>query len=641
MFTPEGRLDTARFSRGLQTSLSEFYAVLTACTETYNEKIKPSHFLMAMTKIDKSLTQKAFLGQGLEPEIVAAGLQDEITVPDGEVPLNLDLTRDFFSSEALAMLEELENLANGGGLTEPDESTLLFFVLRHLEPGVREELFDGIIDLDAVIRALEPSAPKPEIALFSPDTATIIEEAFDDRGRLFLQALREVTTKTGYTLIRPEHVGLALLGLEDGVSQKGLLIQLKDPKRIYQEVMHAIQQATTPDTEVLTLDKAAMYRPVLRILTLAAEISQDDGRLVVGESQLLRALLSEGQEGLFGNILRQFGVNFSQLVNYAAANPESKVTIKKPVQNPWEELKSRFGELESFLKSRIIGQEQAIQVLIVNLVQAIFGPRIKADQPVGVLFFAGPTGVGKTEIARVLAEFVFGSPETLVRIDMSEYMQSHSDARLTGPPPGYVGHEEGGQLSNKILENPFAIILFDEVEKAHSSIFNIFLQIFSAARLTDGKGREVKFHNTLIIATSNVGAQQAEMVGEPARRQAIYEQAFIDTFTPEIRNRFSHVVYFNSLPKEACRQILSLNINQLIKAYDEQKKISVSFSEEILEFLLDKGFDPEMGARPLARTIENLVNAKLSMEIAYGRIKEGDPVHFDVTGEKVVCEPRP
>lgn len=239
----------------------------------------------------------------------------------------------------------------------------------------------------------------------------------------------------------------------------------------------------------------------------------------------------------------------------------------------------------------------------------------------------GPTGVGKTELARALAEFLFDDESAMVRIDMSEYMEKHSVARLIGSPPGYVGYDEGGQLTNAIRRKPYSVILFDEIEKAHQDVFNILLQILDDGRLTDGKGKLVDFKNTVVIMTSNVGSNWIEELGgkdRPEMERRVRE-ALKQTFRPEFLNRVDEIIIFNSLEIEHIKQIVDIQIVRLQKRLDE-RKIIIELNDGVKEFLANKGFDPVYGARPLKRVIQNEIQNPLAMKILKGEVKEGDKI---------------
>jgi ATP-dependent Clp protease ATP-binding subunit ClpB len=284
-------------------------------------------------------------------------------------------------------------------------------------------------------------------------------------------------------------------------------------------------------------------------------------------------------------------------------------------------------KMEERLHERVIGQDEAVEAVSGALRRSRAGLS-DPDRPIGSFLFLGPTGVGKTELARALAEFMFDSEQAMVRIDMSEYMERHAVARLIGAPPGYVGYEEGGQLTEAIRRRPYSVILLDEIEKAHQDVFNVLLQIMDDGRLTDGQGRTVDFKNAVLIMTSNVGSQfiAAEAVEERARDQV--EEALTQTFPPEFLNRVDDVVIFHRLSKEELARIVDLQV-ALLSARLREKGLEIEISGKARELLGNLGFDPTYGARPLKRVIQKQLVDKLALRLLEGEFSEGDTVAVD------------
>jgi ATP-dependent Clp protease ATP-binding subunit ClpC len=311
---------------------------------------------------------------------------------------------------------------------------------------------------------------------------------------------------------------------------------------------------------------------------------------------------------------------------------------------------SRLLQMEGALHKRIIGQDEAITVVSKAVRRARAGLK-EPRHPIGSLIFLGPTGVGKTELVRALAEFMFGSEDAMVRLDMSEFMERHTVARLVGAPPGYVGYDEGGQLTEAVRRKPYCVILLDEIEKAHPDVFNILLQIFDDGHLTDAKGRRVDFRNSIVVMTSNVGAKHIKGVmtigftartGEEKNRQTEYEKMkdkvlseLKTTFLPEFLNRIDEVVVFHSLSKEQIRQIVDLMISVVAKTLSE-KNLKLEITDAARDYLGEKGYDPTFGARPLRRVIQNEVEDKLSEALLRGEFHAGDNLQVDYDGEKIV-----
>jgi ATP-dependent Clp protease ATP-binding subunit ClpB len=259
------------------------------------------------------------------------------------------------------------------------------------------------------------------------------------------------------------------------------------------------------------------------------------------------------------------------------------------------------------------------------------------NRPIGVFLFLGPTGVGKTELARALAEFMFDSEQAIVRIDMSEYMEKHTVARLIGAPPGYVGYEEGGQLTEAVRRRPYAVILLDEIEKAHPDVFNVLLQIMDDGRLTDGQGRTVNFTNSILIMTSNVGSQEiaAEAIDERIRERI--DEILATTFKPEFLNRLDETVVFHRLSRDDIGKIVDLQVEQLTERVRE-KGIEIELTDDARTLLGNLGYDPTYGARPLKRVIQRQLVDKLALKLLEGEFAEGDAVRIDAADGELSFE---
>jgi ATP-dependent Clp protease ATP-binding subunit ClpC len=316
---------------------------------------------------------------------------------------------------------------------------------------------------------------------------------------------------------------------------------------------------------------------------------------------------------------------------------------------------NRLLHMEAALHKRIIGQDEAIETIAKAVRRARAGLK-NPRHPIGNFIFLGPTGVGKTELVRALSEFMFGSEDTLVRLDMSEFMEKHTVSRLVGAPPGYVGFDEGGQLTETVRHKSYTCILFDEIEKAHPDVFNILLQIFDDGHLTDAKGRRVDFRNSIIIMTSNIGAElirKGSSIGfvsrtdEAKTEQRSYESMkekllseLKKTFHPEFLNRIDGVVVFHALAKEHIRKIVDLLLSQVANQLGE-KNIKLEVTDAVKDFLGEKGYDEVFGARPLRRVIQNMVEDKLSDGLLRGQFRAGDTAIVDLENGEVVTHPAP
>ncbi|HKF17290.1 MAG TPA: ATP-dependent chaperone ClpB [Candidatus Dormibacteraeota bacterium] len=286
--------------------------------------------------------------------------------------------------------------------------------------------------------------------------------------------------------------------------------------------------------------------------------------------------------------------------------------------------------MEAGLHSRVVGQDEAVEA-VANAVRRSRSGLSDPNRPVGSFIFLGPTGVGKTELARALAEFLFDDEQALVRLDMSEYQERHTVARMLGAPPGYVGYDEGGQLTEAIRRRPYAVVLFDEIEKAHPDVFNVLLQLLDDGRLTDGQGRTVDFRNTVLIMTSNLGSQMIQELSERKPWSDVRDAAtgvLRDHFRPEFLNRVDEVIIFRPLTREQLASIVDLQVDRLRKRLAE-RKISLSLTDAARALLAERGWDPVYGARPLKRTIQKLVQDELAMRLLEGEFAEGDTVEVD------------
>ncbi len=310
-----------------------------------------------------------------------------------------------------------------------------------------------------------------------------------------------------------------------------------------------------------------------------------------------------------------------------------------PVTKLLEGEKEKLMNLEKYIHKRVVGQDEAVKAVCDAIIRARAGLK-DPTRPIGSFIFLGPTGVGKTELAKALAEALFDDENNMIRLDMSEYMERHTVAKLIGAPPGYVGYEEGGQLTEAVRRRPYSVILLDEIEKAHPDVFNILLQILDDGRLTDSQGRTVDFKNTVIIMTSNVGSDIILNYQPTDDYEKMKEQVFNllrNYFKPEFLNRVDEIVVFHGLTKEHVKQIIDIQIEYLNKRLAEQD-ITITLTDRAKEYIVNVGFDPHFGARPLKRTLQRLVETPLAKEIVEGKIKPGDNVLVDVENGEIVIK---
>ncbi len=314
-----------------------------------------------------------------------------------------------------------------------------------------------------------------------------------------------------------------------------------------------------------------------------------------------------------------------------------------PVSRMSEEESARLLEMENLMADRVVGQDHAVGA-VAQTIRVVRVGLVSPNRPGGVFLFLGPSGVGKTELAKTLAEFLFGSPSEMVRLDMSEFHDKHSVSRLIGSPPGYVGHEEEGQLTRAVRTRPYSVVLLDEVEKAHPEIFDLFLQVFDDGRLTDSKGRTVNFTNTIIVMTSNLGAKEAFAKGLPNQGFAgqldempeAYQAALRDHFRPEFLNRVDEIVVFRALERPDLIKIAHIHLNRLATTVQEQKSLTLEIDPSAIALILEHGYQPQFGARPLERAINTYLSRPLAEEMLRSQPKPGSVLTARRDGERLV-----
>ncbi len=419
-----------------------------------------------------------------------------------------------------------------------------------------------------------------------------------------------------------------------------------------------------PDKAIDLMDEAAS-KVRLSTYTSSPEIKNLEQEIRHLEDEKERAIKSEAYERA-GEIKKQQEAMQEELEKQRLIDEKEKLEkqlvvneneiaeivaswTKIPVKKLAEEETERLQNLEAILHKRVVGQEEAVGAVAKAIRRGRVGLK-DPNRPIGSFLFLGPTGVGKTELSKALAEAMFGSENSIIRVDMSEYMEKHSVSKLIGSPPGYVGYDEGGQLSEKVRQNPYSVILFDEIEKAHPDVFNILLQVLDDGHITDAQGRKVSFKNTIIIMTSNAGAQNiiapkrlgfASVVDEKEDYKRMKEGVMDEVkriFKPEFINRIDEIIVFHSLGKDNIRSIVSIMISTISKRSKAQMNIALETSEEVVSYLADAGFDAKYGARPLRRAIQTNIEDKLAEEILAGSIKEGDTVRFEYLDNEMVVQ---
>jgi ATP-dependent Clp protease ATP-binding subunit ClpB len=391
--------------------------------------------------------------------------------------------------------------------------------------------------------------------------------------------------------------------------EKAAIRAIRDTKEQTEQVRHRIEEA----------QRAADY-------ARASELQY--GTLVELEQQL------QGQE----ERLRQLQGDRPLLKEEVGSEDVAEVVAEWtgiPVSKLLEGEVEKLLRMEEALHHRVVGQDEAVAA-VSNAVRRARAGLQDSNRPIGTFIFLGPTGVGKTELARALAEFLFDTEEAMVRIDMSEYQERHTVSRLIGAPPGYVGYDEGGQLTEAVRRRPYSVVLFDEIEKAHTEVFNALLQLLDEGRLTDGHGRTVDFTNTIVIMTSNVGSRWIKELGVEAARERVLEE-LDHTFRPEFLNRVDEIILFRNLTKDDLLHIVDIQMRHLRHLLAE-RQIGLEMNGPARQYLADVGYDPVYGARPLKRVIQREVQDPLAMALLRGEFAEGDAVQVDVRDGQIVFE---
>lgn len=416
-----------------------------------------------------------------------------------------------------------------------------------------------------------------------------------------------------------------------------------------------------PDKAIDLMDEAASkkmlkgYKISDNLETLKKEIGRlsDEKEAAIREGDFERAgLLQKEQEEQQEKLQRQKSRLEKKHAEKELTVEEEDVAevvsgwTKIPVQRLAEKESQRLLKMEKILHKRVVGQEEAVKAVAKAVKRGRVGLK-DPNRPIGSFLFLGPTGVGKTELSKALAETVFGSEQAMIRVDMSEYMEKHSVSKLVGSPPGYVGYEEGGQLSEKVRRNPYSVILFDEIEKAHPDVFNILLQVLDDGHITDSQGRKVDFKNTILIMTSNAGAQSImapKKLGflsgddekqDYERMKGSVMEEVKRIFRPEFLNRIDEIIVFHALNKEHIRSIAGILLNGFAKRCKEQMDITLKVQNTAKDIIAEAGFDQKYGARPLKRAIQNKIEDVLAEEILEGKVKSGDTVSLGARNGKL------
>ncbi len=504
--------------------------------------------------------------------------------------------------------------------------------------GLKEkyEVHHGVRIKDSALVAAATLSHRYITDRFLPDKAIDLIDEAAAKLRMEIDSLPTEIDEIERKIIQLEIEREALKKESDPASQERLkkieeeLANLKEEsnalKARWQEEKSLIQRIRDIKEQIDKLKIEAEQKQRLGDLNKVAEI-------LYGEIPKLQKELEEAQKKL-----EEYQKDGRSMLKEEVDAEDIAAIISKwtgiPVSKLMQGEREKLIHLEEELSKRVVGQEKAITA-VANAVRRARAGLQAPNRPIGSFIFLGPTGVGKTELAKALAEFLFDTEQAMIRIDMSEFMEKHSVARLIGAPPGYVGYEEGGYLTEAVRRKPYSVILFDEIEKAHPDVFNILLQILDDGRLTDGKGRTVDFRNTIIIMTSNVGSALVMEAKDAVEMEARVMEALRAQFRPEFLNRIDDIIIFHALSKEHLAKIVDIQVRYLAERLREQN-YDIEITQKAREWLAQVGYDPNFGARPLKRAIQRYIEDPLALEILEGNFKEGDKIIVDLDENKHV-----
>ncbi|MFO7865417.1 MAG: ATP-dependent chaperone ClpB [Candidatus Aminicenantes bacterium] len=500
--------------------------------------------------------------------------------------------------------------------------------------GLKEkyEVHHGVDIKDAALVAAATLSKRYITDRYLPDKAIDLIDEAASRIRIEIDSMPEEIDELERRIVQLE-IEREALKKEKEKSAKEKLSQLEKQISELKEKNRAIKMRWQKEKELIeAVNKLKEEQDRLKVEEQNAERQGNLGRV----AEIRYGKLNQVQKDIEDKSKKLAEIQKEQKMLKEEVDEEDVAEIVSkwtgiPVSRMLEGEVEKLIRMENKLSQRVVGQDQALQAVSDTIRRARAGIQDET-RPLGSFIFLGPTGVGKTELARALAEFLFDDERAMVRLDMSEYMEKHTVSRLIGAPPGYVGHEEGGQLTEAVKRRPYSIILLDEIEKAHADVFNILLQILDDGRLTDGKGRTVDFRNTIIIMTSNLGSQIIkEVSGDYERMRKEVQKILENHFRPEFLNRLDEVIIFRPLSREVILKILDIQIDELRKRLKAQK-LDIEVSPEARKILAERGFDPVYGARPLKRTLQQDIQNPLAMMLLEGKFKANHTIFVD-TGD--------
>ena len=507
-------------------------------------------------------------------------------------------------------------------------------ILRGLKE--RYEVHHGVRIRDAALVSAAVLSDRYISDRFLPDKAIDLVDEAAAKLRTEIESMPAPLDEVRRKILQLEIEEQALQKETDAAGQEKLQ-QLSEEKAVLQKEQAVLQEKWEGERQaILRVRDIKKEMDLVHSQMESAERDYDLNRL----SELKYGRMPELERKLAEEEARLADNNSDQLLKEEVGEEDIARVVSRwtgiPVTKMLTGEREKLLHLEDVLHERVIGQEEAVTVVSEAILRARAGIK-SPDRPIGSFIFLGPTGVGKTELAKTLAEALFDDERSMIRIDMSEYMEKHSVARLIGAPPGYVGYDEGGQLTEAVRRRPYSVILLDEIEKAHRDVFNVLLQILDDGRLTDGKGRVVSFKNTVIIMTSNLGSHEilnrSYEEAEVAVRELLKEY-----FRPEFLNRVDDIVVFKALAKAQIKDIAELLLKDLAKRIEKQIKLHLTWDDEAAEYLAQKGFDPDFGARPLRRLLTKVVETELSRKIIAGTVSEGDAIRMKLKNDAIVFE---
>ncbi len=590
---------------------------------------------------------KTAIAEGLARKIVDGNIPE--TIKDKRL-VTLDLSGIVAGSKYRGEFEErIKRIINE---VRDDGSVLLFIDEIHTIIGAGGA--EGALDASNI---LKPSLARGEIQIIGATTIeeyrkyiekdaalerrfqpVVVEEPSEDETVEILRGLRPAYEEHHHVRITDEALVAAVKMSARYINDRFLPDKAIDLIDEASSKVRLSSYSTSP--QIKDVEKRIEQLEEDKENAIREEAYERAGAIKKEQSQLRQELVTLNNEWERARKDVELVVGENEIADIVSA--WTKIPVKKLAEGESERLKN----LESILHERVVGQDEAVSAVAKAIRRGRIGLK-DPRRPIGSFLFLGPTGVGKTELSKALAEAMFGKEDALIRVDMSEYMEKHSVSKLIGSPPGYVGYEEGGQLSEKIRRNPYSVLLFDEVEKAHPDIFNVLLQVLDDGHITDAQGRKIDFKNTVIIMTSNAGASNivtpkklgfiaADSAQEDYRRM---KDGVMDEvkriFKPEFLNRIDDIIVFHPLSREDIRQIVKIMLDEIFARARDQMNITLSASRAVLDHLADIGFDPNYGARPLRRAIQNEIEDAMAEAILDNNIKSGDTVQLSIKKGKI------